>query len=65
MYEAWHFCNNETSANSLAKLVFAGTETATASLLWSYEAEASPLPQVGELIIITPWDEKPVCIIPF
>ena len=62
-YEAWHFCNNETSANSLAKLVIAGTKTATASLLWSYEAEASPLPQVGDLSIITLWDETPVCII--
>ncbi|HEX7555781.1 MAG TPA: ASCH domain-containing protein [Leptolinea sp.] len=62
-YEAWHFSNNETSANSLAKLVAEGTKTATASLVWSYEAENSSIPQPGDLSIITLWDETPVCII--
>jgi uncharacterized protein YhfF len=62
-YEAWHFCNDEASANSLAKLVFDTTKTATASLVWSYEAENSSIPQPGDLSIITLWDETPVCII--
>ena len=62
-YEAWHFCNDESSANSLAKLVYFGQKTATASLAWSYETEGSPLPKAGDIGIITMWDGTPVCII--
>lgn len=62
-YESWHFCNDEISANLLAKLVIVGTKTATASLLWSYQTERSAIPKVGDLSIITLWDETPVCII--
>ncbi len=62
-YEAWYFCNNETSANSLAKLVYSGKKTATASLFWLYEFESSPTPRAGDHSIITLWDGSPVCII--
>lgn len=63
MPEAWHFCNDEESANHLAELTFAGTKRATAGALWSYEAEGEPIPQPGDLSIIINWDEEPVCII--
>jgi uncharacterized protein YhfF len=63
VYPSWLFCNNETSADALAKLVLAGTKTATASLLWTYQAEGSPIPKPGDHSIITLWDETPVCII--
>jgi uncharacterized protein YhfF len=62
-YEAWYFCNNEESANHLARLVYEGTKQATASLVWSYEAEGSPIPSIGDHSVITLWDGTPVCII--
>jgi uncharacterized protein YhfF len=62
-YESWYFCNNEESANHLARLVYDGTKQATASLVWSYEAEGESIPQPGGLSIITLWDGTPVCII--
>lgn len=62
-YDAWHFCNDETSANNLADLVLAGQKKATASLFWEYEAEGSSVPKPGDLSIITRWDGTPVCII--
>jgi uncharacterized protein YhfF len=60
---AWYFCDNEADANELGALVVAGTKTATASLLWVYEAEGEPVPQVGELSLITDWDGAPLCLI--
>lgn len=62
-YEAWYFCNNEQSANKLARLVYNGTKQATASLVWSYEAEGETIPRTGDHSVITLWDGTPVCII--
>lgn len=62
-YEAWHFCDNESDANELAELVLAGTKRATAGLLWSYEAEGEPLPEVGDLHVITDWEGQARCVI--
>jgi uncharacterized protein YhfF len=62
-YQVWHFSDNEESANKLGGLVRAGIKTATCSLLWSYEVEDQPLPQVNEYIVITNWEGTPLCII--
>lgn len=59
----WHFCSNEHDANKLGDLVLAGPKRATASLLWVYEAENEPVPQAGELSIITNWAGEPLCVI--
>ena len=63
MPEAWHFCNDEQSANHLAELTLNGTKRATAGALWSYEAEDEPVPRPGDLSIIINWQKEPVCII--
>jgi len=55
-YTAWHFCDNAADADELAALVRAGKKRATASALWSYEAENEQLPRVGDLSVITDWD---------
>ena len=61
-FEAFHFDDNEASANALADLVFAGVKRATATLLWSVEhAGASPRP--GALSVVTDWTGNPVCVI--
>lgn len=62
-YEAFHFDDNEDSANALAELVLAGTKRATAGLQWSFEAEQKPLPKPGDLSVVTNWDGMPLCVI--
>jgi uncharacterized protein YhfF len=57
------FCDNEPCANELGDLVRRGIKTATCSLLWSYEAEGDPLPQPGDLSIVTDWTGRPLCVI--
>ena len=62
-YEVFYFDDNQPSADELAALVMAGTKRATASLLWSYQAEGEPLPQVGDLSLVTDWAGEPQCVI--
>jgi uncharacterized protein YhfF len=50
-------------ADELGELVQNGTKTATCSLLWEFEHDGDPLPQVGELSIILDGDDNPLCII--
>ena len=60
---AWHFCDNRVDADELAELVRAGTKRATAGSLWAYEAVDEPLPQAGDLCVITDWDGQAACVI--
>ena len=62
-YEAFHFDDNEPSANHLAALVLAGTKRATAGLAWSFESSGKPLPKPGDLSVVTDWHGKPLCVI--
>ena len=62
-YDTWSFCDNEEAANKLGELVKSGIKTATCSLIWKYEVENEKLPSVGDLSIITNWEEEPLCII--
>lgn len=62
-YEAFHFDDNQPSADELADLVACGKKRATAGLLWTYEAETKPLARPGSLSIVTRWSGAPVCII--
>ena len=61
--ESWYFCDSEPCAQELGDLVQRGIKTATASLLWIYEAEGEPLPEVGGISVITDWHGEPMCII--
>ncbi|TFG50301.1 MAG: ASCH domain-containing protein [Anaerolineales bacterium] len=62
-FEAYYFCLDEKNANICASLVLQGEKRATASLLWWYEVENEPLPEVGNLSVITNWEGVPQCII--
>lgn len=62
-YEVFYFGDSESAANELARLVLAGTKRATASLAWRYEFENLPLPEVGNLSVMTNWDGIPLCVI--
>jgi uncharacterized protein YhfF len=63
LYESFHFGDSESLADELAALVLAGTKRATASLLWSYEADGKPMPEPGYLSIVERWSGEPVCVI--
>ena len=41
-FDAFHFDDNEQSANELALLVLSGSMRATAGLVWSFEAASLP-----------------------
>jgi uncharacterized protein YhfF len=62
-YEAFHFDDNEPTANALAALVLSGQKRATAGLLWTNELTHKPLPTVGALSVVTDWHGAPLCII--
>jgi uncharacterized protein YhfF len=63
--EAFHFDDNEPSANELAALVVSGQKRATAGLAWAYESEAEGrrVPEPGDLSIVTDFAGHEVCII--
>ena len=61
--EAFHFDDNESSANELAGLVLSGQKRAGAALLWAYEVESKQLPKPGDLSIVTNFAGDPLCII--
>ncbi len=62
-YTAWSFGHDADDADNLGELVKRGVKTATCSLMWTFEAEKSPLPQVGELSIVLDGVGDPLCII--
>lgn len=62
-YEAFHFDDNEQSANALGALVLSGQKRATASLLWIYEFTCKSLPEAGALSVVTDWHGTPLCVI--
>ena len=62
-YECFHFELSELLANKLLALVLSGEKRATASSLFSFEAEGVRLPEVGDYSIITDWAGIPCCII--
>ena len=59
----WHFCDNEQDANECARLVLAGRKRATSPSLWSFESRGEPIPQVGELHVVTNWNGEAECVI--
>jgi uncharacterized protein YhfF len=62
-YEAFHFDDNEPSANHLAELVLSGRKRATAGLVCSFEAGERALPEMHDLSIVTTWSGTPLCVI--
>lgn len=62
-FEAWHFEATKEGADNLANLVLEGKKKATAGLVWAYEYDDDPYPDIGDLNIITNWEGDAVCII--
>lgn len=62
-YEAFHFDDNASDADELAHLVLAGRKRATAGLALVFESAGKPIPQPGDLSVVTLFSGQPVCII--
>ena len=62
-FEAFHFDDNEPSANALAVLVLARVKRATSGLVWSYEHAGVRLPRAGMLSVVTDWGGRPLGVI--
>ena len=62
-YLVEQFGDTPELANELGRLVFNGVKMATCSALWEWQAEDSPLPQVGLKTIVLNGAKNPICII--
>ena len=56
--DVWGFGDSDRMAFDLGALVLAGTKTATAGLVWDYENDGDPLPQVGDVSIFTDYARR-------
>ena len=61
--DCYHFSDTQESANYCLALVLSRDKRATTSVLWAYEAEEEPLPEVGQLDVITDFAGTPRCLI--
>ncbi|WP_036766533.1 ASCH domain-containing protein [Parvularcula oceani] len=60
---AWHFCDNEADADACLDLVLAGKKRATAPSLAELRASGQPVPQVGDLHIVTDFAGRARCLL--
>jgi uncharacterized protein YhfF len=56
--EKWVFADTEALADELAKLIVAGTKTATCSML-----DEDGIPQVGDVFVVVDGRSEPVCAV--
>jgi uncharacterized protein YhfF len=61
--EATSFGFTPEDANEIAKLVIAGTKTATGSVLWALEADGKPLPKAGDYWIALDGQGEPFAVL--
>ncbi|MBJ6368693.1 ASCH domain-containing protein [Snuella sedimenti] len=58
-----YFCDNQLDADTCAQLTVEGIKQATSTSLWWFETYKEPLPQNGDLYIITNWNGQAKAII--
>lgn len=60
---SFYFCDNKKDADECAELVANKIKQATSPSAWWFEKHHEKLPRVGDLAIITNWDEEPRAIV--
>ncbi len=63
LYDVFRIGARPESADSGARLIMAGVKTSTSSLLWEYEENGMPAPEVGALSILLDSAAAPVCVV--
>lgn len=61
--DCFRFGYNEELAESLLALVLSGKKMATSSSYLAYQQDDDPLPETGDLSIVTDWQGNPRCVI--
>ena len=61
--EPWSFGDSDEIADELLELVLHGPKRATASVVAEYELAGEPLPQLGELSIVTDSSHRPRAVL--
>ena len=60
-----NFGDSAKMSASLLQLIRKGVKTATASLVWEWEAEGQTLPEAGDVMIVLDWQQNPVMVIEY
>ncbi|MDA0334363.1 MAG: ASCH domain-containing protein [bacterium] len=63
LYETCRLGNSPNRADDSSLLVTRGIKTAMGSLLWQFQAQHKPLPQIGSLRILENGRDEAVCVI--
>ncbi len=63
MPQSWYFCDNEKDANECAQLVIQEKKRATCTSLWWFKKHNEPLPETGDINIVTNWKGQAKAII--
>lgn len=62
-FDCWCFGDNEHDANELAELTRRGIKRATSPSLWRLQHEGDPMPEPGNLHIVTDWQGLAHCVV--
>jgi uncharacterized protein YhfF len=60
---SFYFSDNQHDADGLAKLVRRGKKRATSPSKWYFEIRGQPLPEPGDLHVVTNWAGVAQCVI--
>lgn len=61
--QSFYYCDNKKDADECAELVVAKIKQATSPSVWWFEKHNEPLPQVGDLAIVTDWEGIPKAVV--
>lgn len=60
---AFYFCDNKNDADDCAELALKKIKQATSPSVWWFEKNNIDIPEIGDLAIVTNWDNEPKAII--
>ena len=61
--QSFYFCDNKKDADECAELVKGNIKQATSPSLWWFEKNEEDLPKIGDIAIVTNWNNEPKAII--
>src|SRR5690606_15965696 len=61
--QSFFFCDNKKDADDCAELVVKKIKQATSPSVWWFKKNNESLPKVGDIAIVTNWDDEPKAII--